>query len=256
MVAAILRVGLEWNIRVDEESGFEFEVVDRGAPLEEGKIYAYAVDFPEAQKVQEIHAVLRDLDFVMRTADYLADLLREWASLEEDLAPGDGSKKDLVARSLWTAAIIAYVRCFAQGTRYRLRKEDLKEQYPGGNVIKLHQYFWEIRDKHVAHSVSPFEVFGTGVDLVQEADGHLRVADLVNAHVTHGHPDAATAEKLGNLAGYVRGFVQSQFEEADRIAKEKAKRMSQEQLRRLPVLELGPGHDPSVVRPQKPWLRS
>jgi len=78
---------------VDEGPIFEIEVVDRDAPFEASKTYPYKVDFPEAQDAQEIHAVLRDLDFVIKTADYLADLIRGWASLEEDLAPGVGAEQ-------------------------------------------------------------------------------------------------------------------------------------------------------------------
>jgi hypothetical protein len=77
-----------------------FEVVDRDAPFEADKDYAYEVDFPETREAQELHAILRDLDFVVETADYLADLLRGWASLKEDLSPAATIRKDLVERSL------------------------------------------------------------------------------------------------------------------------------------------------------------
>lgn len=119
-------------------------------------------------------------------------------------------------------------------------------------MVELHRYFKKMRDKHVVHSVSPLETFDIGVNLVEEADGSLRVERMVTAQWTHGHAAAETVETLGNLAGYVRGFVQRRFEEAARVALEKAEEMSQEQLRNLPKLQPDPGHNPSVVRSPRP----
>lgn len=228
-----------------------FEVVDRDALFEADKDYAYEVDFQEAREAQELHAILRDLDFVMETADYLADLLREWASLEEDLSPAATIRKDLVERSLWTAALVAYARCYAHGTRYQLSEQYFLEEYPEGNLLELHRYFKNIRDKHVAHSVSPFESFATGAELVQESSGDLRVERLMHVHITHGHEAAESVETLGNLAGYVRGFVERKYSEAARKAWEKAEGLSQGQLRRLRPLQLDPRRDPRTVRPPR-----
>jgi hypothetical protein len=58
------------------DQGPEFEVVDRNEPFEDDKHYARQLDSPEAEEAQELHAILQDLNFVMATADYLAELLQ------------------------------------------------------------------------------------------------------------------------------------------------------------------------------------
>jgi hypothetical protein len=83
-----------------------------------------------------------------------------------------------MTHSLWTTALVGYARCYASGTRYNLRVDDLQEEYPEGNLAELHEYFKNLRDKHAAHSVSPLETFGTGVLLVEEEGGSLRTTGL------------------------------------------------------------------------------
>jgi hypothetical protein len=236
----------------------EDEKMNYAAPP--GRAYAYEVNSPEAQESQELHAILRDLDFVMATLEYLAELLREgpppltaeqWNTGVS--SSGASPQRDVVIRSLWTTALVTYVRCYASGTRYSLQVQDLTEEYPQGNLAELHDYFKNLRDKHVAHSVSPLETFGTGVKLVQEADGRLRVADLATAHATYGHPtDAESVETFRTFVWYVREVVSKRFRDAKRRAREKAETLSQEQLRSLQPLELRPGLDPGLVRPPRP----
>jgi hypothetical protein len=237
------------------DQGPEFEVVDRYEPFEDDKHYARQLDSPEAEEAQELHAILQDLNFVMATADYLAELLQGQDSGGEGSPPEEQEerKKMIVTRSLWTTALVAYVRCYASGTRYKLSVQDLEKEDPGGNLAELHDYFKKMRDKHVVHSVSPLEIFDTGVKLVKEEDGNLRVEGLAFAHATHAHPaEAETIRYFRTLVSDVRTLVNKRLSDARRRAEEKATILPQEQLRSLRPLQLVPEQDPGVVRPPKP----
>jgi hypothetical protein len=235
------------------EPGFEFEVVDQDAPFEDDKDYPRQVDSPEMQETQELHAIRQDLDFIMSTLDYLAALLQGQDSVGEGSPPQEKDRKMMiVTRSLWTTALVAYVRCYASGTRYNLSVKDLEEEYPGEYLAEWHEYFKKMRDKHVVHSVSPLEIFGTGVKLVEEEDGTLQVEGLATVQVSHSHPaEAKTIWSFRKLVEYVRALVNKRFMDAYRRAEEKAANLPQEQLRSLQPLQLFPGHDPGVIRPPK-----
>ena len=61
------------------------------------------------------------------------------------------------------AALISYVRRFAHGKRYRL-SEDVRSKLQG-DPIGVHTFYKSLRDKHVAHSVNPFEEVAVGIVL-------------------------------------------------------------------------------------------
>lgn len=113
---------------------------------EKGKtLYGAKVDFEEAKKLADYTLIFRDLEFVENVLKRLKQLL-------------ENESKDLVLiESLWSAALIAYCRCFAKGRRLGLSEDIFKSNMLKGDPIACHRYYKNQRDKLIAHSVNPFE---------------------------------------------------------------------------------------------------
>jgi hypothetical protein len=95
------------------------------------------------------------------------DLLfaRSSAELALGLTPVEGNAKgsqvhtDLTnLKALWNAAVIAYSRCFIGGIRTtRLDPAFQKLGAKSQEAKRSHQYFIDLRNKYIAHSVNRFE---------------------------------------------------------------------------------------------------
>ncbi|MBU1120884.1 DNA polymerase II large subunit, partial [Candidatus Micrarchaeota archaeon] len=69
----------------------------------------------------------------------------------------DDSKDNILIQSYWTASLISYVRCFSAGKRLGLSEDIFKNTKLEDDPLGCHHYFKNLRDKHIAHSVNPFE---------------------------------------------------------------------------------------------------
>ena len=101
------------------------------------------VNFPKARKWADIVSLTLDIDSAIQICKRL---IRE---LEIN------KNNRVIIESLWTTALIKYARCFSSGKRFGLTIElfnGLK-----GDHVGTHNYYIEMRNKHLAHSVNPFE---------------------------------------------------------------------------------------------------
>ncbi|MBF6335206.1 hypothetical protein IU450_04835 [Nocardia abscessus] len=111
-------------------------------------------DVPQVDELYNFVGILEDMKFVAEAFDQLAELTRE-----------DGDDEPWVHRqALFSAAVIAYARCFGSGVRGKLEVSALDQlpQSEPGAARKMHKFVCDMRDKHVAHSVSPFEAVMVG----------------------------------------------------------------------------------------------
>ncbi len=112
------------------------------------------IEFEEARQLADAASICQDLSFVLDT------LKRLRATLAEE-APDS-----LLVQSYWTAALVAYVRCFSSGKRGGLSESVFDGiQGPKYPAIEVHNYYRGLRDKHIAHSVNPFEQVKVGAIL-------------------------------------------------------------------------------------------
>lgn len=143
----------------------------------------------EAALIAGWHAIAYDLRHVISATKLLLGLLQQ----EE--------RDDTLVRSLWSSALVAYVRCFGSGRRARLDQEI----YSGlpGDPLGTHQYYKDTRDKHIAHPVNAFEEVRVGVMLDDSGApvgiGHLAAFRLCDA--------AEGVAQLGRLASFALGHV-------------------------------------------------
>jgi hypothetical protein len=174
------------------------------------------LEFAEAKALAEAAAILQDLRFVVQATKKLSALLKT------------GEPDQVILRSLFTAALVAYVRCFSSGKRGVLTSE-IFAPLPG-EPIACHNQYKDTRDKHIAHSVNPFEEMMVGAVVsppesgVREVEG---VACLTATLVTY---DVDGVEQLGGLASFAEKHVASVCKDLERKVLEVAKKMDIDKL--------------------------
>lgn len=144
----------------------------------------------DASKLGDLCLVLQDLHRVIDTCTRLL------AELEQE------HQDNLLIDALWTAALIRYVRCFASGQRNRIREEILADL--PGDPIGTHRYFKDMRDKHIAHSVNPFEEITIGAVLSVDGRNVEGIAMLSRTLICINKEGVET---LRDLAGAVQHKV-------------------------------------------------
>jgi hypothetical protein len=109
------------------------------------ELFGAKVEYKEAKILADLTLILQDLTFTVNVLKRLIELLK------------DDSKDNILIESYWIAALISYVRCFSAGKRLGLSEDIFKNDKLEGDPLGCHHYFKNLRDKHIAHSVNPFE---------------------------------------------------------------------------------------------------
>lgn len=104
---------------------------------------------------------------------------------------------EIVCASLWTQALIRYGRCFgSQGFRKSVSVEPfVKEEFK-----TIHQYFRDIRDKHIAHSVNNFENAAVGVVISAPNEDDKKVFEVGVLDYRVAYSTGKIVENLRELA--------------------------------------------------------
>ena len=153
------------------------------------------LEFDEAQELAHLESISQDLFFVVQVTKKLAALL-------------DSASDDHVTiRSLYTAALVAYVRCFTSSKRRPL-SPDIYASLPG-DPLGCHAYYKNMRDKHIAHSVNPFEEMMVGA-LLSPSDSPARKVEGVGCLVASRLTDTKEGvEQLGQLAAFAYNHLKA-----------------------------------------------
>lgn len=116
-------------------------------------MFVAEVDYGEAKKLADIASIHQDLIFTIQICKRLIKLL-------------DNNSNDwLLQNALWSAALVSYNRCFAHGRKnFELNEREIFGNLPG-EAVECHQYYRNLRDKNIAHSVNPFEQIAVGLVL-------------------------------------------------------------------------------------------
>jgi hypothetical protein len=161
------------------------------------------VRFGEARELADALSVAMDLDFVIEVLTRLAQHLRE--------PDPDG----VHARAYWSAALIAYVRCFATGKRAALTPDVFEGiSGPEHSAEVVHQHFKDMRDKHIAHSVNPFEQVTVALMLSPESSTERKVEGVGTLMMQHLSPTVEGVESLLELAKIARRHVAARVKDA------------------------------------------
>lgn len=174
------------------------EFFEEGRQQSVGELPIVRVEYEEAQQLADLTAIFRDLKFVREVLQRLLRLLDE------------NSEDHVLIQSYWTAGLIAYVRCFATGVRFGLR-EDVFKQREG--AVEVHQFVRGLRDKHIAHSVNPFEQTAVGLILSEPTATERKVEGVAALAATH---IIADREGVNSFLAIVGMAMQHVKEEAER----------------------------------------
>jgi hypothetical protein len=100
------------------------------------------------------------------------------------------------------AAVVRYGRCFKSGVRDRLPELALDA---APEVLKdTHEFVLDLRDKHVAHSVNPFEENDV---TVQIADHYASSQEICAVNTAHGRAVGFPSDKPSQLKSLAEWWV-------------------------------------------------
>ncbi|MHC4540237.1 MAG: hypothetical protein ACYS74_10715 [Planctomycetota bacterium] len=185
------------------------------------------VDFVEAETLADLGSLTQDLGAVMQTCSRLKDLLQQ------------DSKDHILVEALWTCALIRYARCFVSGKRYGL--DETAFSGLNGDPVAVHRLYIDMRNKHVAHSVNPFEQMEVGLVLTPKEKGEKSIVGVSTLAMRHITADLGGVRQLGMLAKIVLGKICDLGKEYEQKVLEVAKT--------LPIDELYLRARPRIVAP-------
>lgn len=192
------------------------------------------VKFKEARLLADCGSINQDLTFCIEACTRLLEMERT------------KSDDELVKRSLWSSSLVSYVRCFAFGKRLGLNAEDVFGNLKG-EPIAAHQWYKDMRDKHLAHSVNPYEQMKVGLVLSPPESEVTQIVGVQTSAISFVYADEVGIEQLLQLASIARRFVGIKAKELEVEVIDVGKGMSIEQLKRKARPRLH-GGDPKDAR--------
>ncbi|HJQ00356.1 MAG TPA: hypothetical protein VJ851_02040 [Jatrophihabitans sp.] len=188
-------------------------------------------DLASAQLLNDLAAVIHDLGFVISCAERLLI----------ELAKEDDGGDRIVVQALWSAALVAYNRCFSTGKRTGIRHDLVGDIGLQGEVKKFHDYLTSMRNKHIAHSVNPFEASTVGAILASDPPAVLGIATLWMRHIV---TDRQGVEQLRGLALSLQHHAAKLADEQTALVQAEAEAIGAAELSRRPLIQLvAPGPD-------------
>lgn len=189
---------------------------------------------PSAQLLADYVSVIQDLKFVQECCRRILNTFRQ----------PEGERDLTLLKALWSAALVAYSRCFGTGKRFGLQNEDVKKLPLQGEVIEFHKWLRNMREKYVAHSVNPFEMVKVGAMLPLPGQPQREVQGIATLGMYYLLPDETGVWQLGGIAAGLAKLVAEKAEAQQQIVLEEVRRLDIEDLYRLPNLQtIAPGPD-------------
>jgi len=192
-----------------------------------------AIDISSAQILADYASILQDLQFVMECCKRL---LTELAAPEDDRDP-------VVPQALWSAALVAYARCFGTGRRFGLAAEDVRTLPLQGEVMKYHQWLTDERKRNISHSSKPFEAARVGAVLSQPEAARRQVQGIAVLSISHILVDETGVRQLGGLAAELAKQTAGKAQEQQDVVLADVQRLDIDRLYASPPLR---SHDPAA----------
>jgi hypothetical protein len=189
-----------------------------------------ALDLPSAQVLADQASIIGDLQFVMECCKRL---LSELVTPEDDRDP-------VVPQALWSAALVAYARCFGKGKRFGLTAEDVQTLPLRGEVMKYHKWVIAERNRLTTHSVNPFEAARVGAALAPAGQAACRVRGVAIFTTSHVLVDDAGVRQLGGLASELAKQTAEKAQHQQDTVLADAQQLDIAVLDKLPQLQTGP----------------
>ena len=195
------------------------------------------VDYEEARHLADLVSTAQDLGYVVEVCDCLLAMV------------SDGVEDSVLSQAYWSSALVAYVRCFATGVRAPLTEADVATLE--GDGLEAHRIFKSMRDKHIAHSVNPFEQILVGVMLPPTGSDEVGVQGVATLSANLVTLSEEWITLLRNLARMLREMVVQRARNAEDAVLQVAKAESFIALRkREPLRVYAPGERGDEARPR------
>jgi hypothetical protein len=188
------------------------------------------LDGPSAQLLADQAAIIQDLQFVMECCKRLLT----------ELAKPEVTRDAVVPNALWSAALVAYARCFGQGKRFGLTTKDVRTLPLEGEVMKYHQWVLAERDKLTRHASNPFEAAKIGAALSAPGRDQRRVEGIAILATSHVLVDDTGVRQLGALASELARQTAEKAQKQQDTVLADAQQLSLDGLYKLPPLDTGP----------------
>lgn len=188
------------------------------------------IETPAAQDLAGIAGVVNDLSFAV---DAVARLLAMPEKTRDDIT---------LTRALWSSALIAYMRCFSPGVRYSL-KPTIFSTVPGADAA--HQFFSDLRNKHVAHPVNAFEDCGVGLLVDPGTAQVLHAGELLLFQLTPGEQNLKVFQ---SLTKHALEWAEAERQRLRTVVIAEGRKLSEQELRNLDPLRLTPPVSATKVR--------
>lgn len=185
---------------------------------EGAEIPVYFSSLPEEKELSRLFSIRSDMQFVV---DALNRLLA-------------GESDNLVRQALFSAALMAYRRCFTTGVRNGLMHKDVEGLT--NNAGDFHTYLRGMADKLIAHSVNPFEKVASGIMV---KDGRMFGIQTLNIKLVAMPPDKL--QQWGHLTVEVfESVLKPRLNEAHAAFMVAAQKLPVSEITMMPPLELSP----------------
>ncbi|SRR6266545_3918989 len=195
------------------------------------------LDCADGRRLGDLTLIERDLKQTVALCDRILAVL------------GQPKADQVVIEGLWTAALVAYARCFASGKRIPLGQALFDSVAP--HWKKEHEFFSDLRSKHIAHSVNEFEQVQVGVQLHRPDINRRGVVCTV---VSMRHVFTASFEKVNSLralASVVLTKVSAELSGAEARLRATADALLLVDLYALPPIEHAEPDYERVARPRR-----
>jgi hypothetical protein len=190
------------------------------------------LDMPSAQILADYASVVQDLRFVQGCCRHLLTVL----------AQPEGQRDSTLMKALWSAALVAYARCFGTGKRSGLTIEDVKGLPLQGEFLEYHKWLRDMRDKNVAHSVNPFEQVKVGALLSPPESPQRQFEGVATLAMLYLMPDETGVWQLGGLAAALADSVSRKAQAQQDTVTAEARQLDLDYLYSLPDLRsMAPG---------------
>lgn len=197
---------------------------------EDKEVPMYRLDLEEAREVADLYAISRDIQFVINVSDYLARYMEQrQPQTGQDAIVGN---EDYLARALYTAALIAYTRCFGTGKRGKL---DANTIFTGDTkyLLTRHEYYQKTRDRHLAHSVNAFEYTNAVAGIEGLDTDNPKVVAVGPVHGAKATDHINEIRWLVRIAAYVQIVVFGRQERAQEKLEDRVRHLSNDELKKL-----------------------
>jgi len=212
--------------------------------------YLAEVDYREARLCEDYILINHDLeDAIFFTERVLASLRELGQSRALDGHFGMTQDESRKFEADWIAAVVKYYRCFRDGVRTRLL-DSIFESLEGASVA--HEYFLELRHKHIVHAVNGYEQAKVYIVLPPQGTANPSVLSVGGFASRRTLESPENTEAFLNLAKHAKVVADQLFTNTQRQVFERAQQDSIESLYARPYASIATTGGVDTVKTKRP----